>query len=181
MNSSLAACLPCLAVGALLTLTGCSGEGFGLQAMVELENRTGFSVEVYVGDTLKVSRLPNGGTAEFETRSGRRPILIRDLDTRLTILEEQFRFDEEVINVIELSDARSRLEVRQEGDCCVRIFADGRQIAELGGASTRDVLIPAGTRPIQIRSCTGVIQREESRVFLPGATTTINTTSADCD
>lgn len=180
-SPSPAALLLALTTLSMLLSTGCTDESLALQASVELENRTGFTVEVYVGDTLKVSRLPNGGTAEFETRSGRRPILVRDLATGLTVVEEQYRFDDEAINVIELEDARSKLTVEQSGDCCVRVFADGRQVAELGGLSTREVLIPAGTRPIQIRSCTGVIKREESRVFLPGGTTTVETTSADCD
>lgn len=169
-----------LPLALLLLLTGCDGDTFRLLATVELVNRTGFTVEVLVGETLKVSRLPNGGTAEFETTSGRRPLLVRDLGSGLAIIDEQYRFRDDVTNRIDLSDARAVLELTQAADCCVRIRVDGRQVAEVGGISTREVLVPAGTRSVDVLTCAGVLRRNESRVFLTGGRTTVNLTAADC-
>lgn len=164
----------------LLLFTGCEGTGFGFPSEVEFQNLSGFTVEVSVDQTLKLSSLPNGGIGTFTSSTGFRPLRVRDRSTGLLVLAADYRFRSDVLNRIRIEESRAILRITQAGTCCQRIFIDGRQMMELGGGSSRDLLIPAGSWSIEVRSCAGVTQQTLERILLPGQTVTVDLAASLC-
>ncbi|HYE78392.1 MAG TPA: hypothetical protein VEI97_10420 [bacterium] len=152
-----------------LLLTGCTTTDplffSEADALVVVRNRSGFDVDVLVGQTGKLSNLEDGENRQFFTNSGQRRIRFADTGTGLTILDTVFALSSRETNYITLEDARSTLDFTNDSSCCVLVLVDNRQVLQAGAGQTRQVTIPAGVRVFELQECGGDVFASRVRLM----------------